>query len=180
MQLYVAGYQSNIVLRFLRNFFVTTPLQVWFRFITALWPSSVPFVNYTGATDVQLQQCWLAAQQNLSSSPFPLNTAGGDLHVADKRARTVQPKHVTVVAVPDTPVSDLVKFDPAWSQDKDPSGAILLEANNGFLGYTPCHSFACCWIKPRVYAAASKIPVTLQYEFENIILSELGYNTDSR
>jgi hypothetical protein len=31
-----------------------------------------------------------------------------------------------------------------------------------------------------VYAAASEVPVVLQYEFENIILSKLGYNVEGR
>jgi len=177
MELYVSGYIGSTFLRFLYSFFVQMPLQVWFRFITAYWPSSATFVNYTAVPVDVLTQQWSIAQQGLALAPFPGNDSGGDMHPADPRALTVQPKHVTVISVPDTPVSDLVKFDSAWAKDKDPSGAILLETGTT---YTTCHSFACCWKKPRVYAAESKIPVTLAYEFANIILSELGYDVSSR
>ena len=176
MKLYVAGYHGKIV-RFLHSMFVQMPLEVWFRFITAYWPSSVQFVNCSGVSDAVLMEQWALAQQSLATAPFPLNDQGSNMHAADPRALTVQPKHVTVVSVPDTPISDLVKIDAAWSKDKDPSGAILLLVG---LEYTTCHSFACCWHKPRVYAAASKIPVTLAYEFQNIILAELGYDVSNR
>ena len=101
------------------------------------------------------------------------------MHAPEPRALTVVPKHVTVVSVPDVSVADLASFDSNWKVgvDKDPSGVITMIAG---LTYTTCHSFACCWRKPRVYAAASKIPVTLAYEFANLILSDLGYDVSSR
>jgi len=102
------------------------------------------------------------------------------MHAADPRALTVQPKHVTVVSVPDVPIADLIKIDPAWSKDKDPSGTILSETGNGFLGYTTCHAVTETWRKPRVYAAASQVPAVLVYEFQNIILHELGYDVEGR
>ncbi len=176
MQLYVAGYHSTPI-RLLHSMFVQMPLEIWFRFITAYWPTSVQFVNASGVSDAVLAEQWKLAQQGLATAPFPLNDQGSNMHAADPRALTVQPKHVTVVSVPDTPISDLVKVDAAWAKDKDPSGAILLPVG---LEYATCHSFACCWRKPRVYAAASKIPVTLAYEFENIILAELGYDVSNR
>ena len=176
MQLYVAGYHSTPI-RLLRSMFVQMPLEIWFRFITAYWPTNAQFVNATAVSDAVLAEQWKLAQQGLATAPFPLNDQGSNMHAADPRALTVQPKHVTVVSVPDTPISDLVKIDAAWSKDKDPSGAILLLVG---LEYTTCHSFACCWHKPRVYAAASKIPVTLAYEMQNIILAELGYDVSAR
>ena len=81
------------------------------------------------------------------------------MHAPIPAALTVSPKHVTVVSVPDiTP------------------GAIVTPDMNE----EPCHSFACCWRKPRVYAAASKIPVTLAYEFQNVIMAELGLDVSGR
>jgi hypothetical protein len=71
----------------------------------------------------------------------------------------VQPKHVTVVSVPDITPGAIVT--PDFSQ-------------------TPCHSFAEPWRKPRVYAASSEVPVTLAYEFANIILDRLGYDVSER
>ena len=176
MQLYVAGYHSTPI-RLLRSMFVQMPLEIWFRFITAYWPTNAQFVNATAVSDAVLAEQWKLAQQGLATAPFPLNDQGSNMHAADPRALTVQPKHVTVVSVPDTPISDLVKVDAAWAKDKDPSGAILLLVG---LEYTTCHSFACCWRKPRVYAAQSKVPVTLAYEFQNIILAELGYDVSNR
>jgi hypothetical protein len=178
MQLYVAGYH-NVFVRLLHNIFVQFPLEMWFRFATAYWPTSVQFVNCSGVSDAVLAQQWALAQQGLANAPFPLNYAGGPLSPADKCALMITPKHVTVVSVPDVAVSDLAKFDSNWvaGKDKDPSGVILLAVT---ASYETCHSFACCWKKPRVYAAQSKIPVTLAYEFENVILSELGYNVSNR
>jgi hypothetical protein len=178
MQLYVSGYIGSKFLRFLYSFFVQMPLTVWFRFLTAYWPSSATFINYTSVSEMELMQQWQLAQVGLATAPFPLNDSGGDMQPADPRASSIQPSHVTVVSVPDVPVSDLVTyFGSAWAGIKDPSGTILLETN---VAYTACHSFACCWKKPRVYAAASKIPVTLAYEFQNIIMEELGYDVSNR
>jgi hypothetical protein len=158
MELYVK-FISNKFLRFLYSFFVQMPLTVWFRFITAYVPTNAIFINYTSVSDVVLQEQWLMAQQGLASAPFPMNYSGGGTHAADPRALTVQPKHVTVVSVPD--ITKGVIVTPAFD-------------------YVNCHSFACCWRKPRVYAAASEVPVTLMYEFQNVILSKLGYDVSAR
>jgi len=174
--MYVAGYHGKLV-RFLHSMFVQMPLEVWFRFVTAYWPSSAEFINCTQMPDVALSQQWALAQQGLGISSFPLNDAGGGMHQADPRALTVTPKHVTVVSVSDVPIADLIKVNATWAKDKDPSGAILLLVG---LEYTTCHSFACCWKKSRIYAAQSKIPTTLAYEMQNVILAELGYDVSAR
>lgn len=178
---YVPGYQSSTFKRFLYSLFVQTPAQVWFRWLTAFWPSSVQFVNHTSAPESSLASQWATAQQNIGKNSWP-SSIGGPMHGPDARALTVQPKHVTVVAVPDVPVAVLAIADSnaAWLKDKDPSGTILIVGNNGFMGYETVHSFACPWRKPRVYAAASLVNVTLEYEFENIILAELGYSVEGR
>jgi hypothetical protein len=179
MQLYTSDYIGNLFLRFLYNFFVQLPLQLWFRFITAYWPSSATFINYTNAPEAVLQQQWLLAQQGIAETSWP-TSIGGPLHAPDPRALTVTPKHVTVVSVPDVSLADLSKINAEWAKHTAPSGTILVISGSGFLDYATCHSYACPWRKPRVYAAASEIPVTLSYEFQNIILSELGYDVSGR
>jgi hypothetical protein len=150
---------SNEFLRFLYNFFIQMPLEIYWRFLTAYIPSGATWINYTSVPDSVLQEQWTLAQQGLATAPFPQNDAGSDMHAPIPEALAVQPKHVTVISVPDiTP------------------GAIVTPDMNE----EACHSFACCWKKPRVYAAQSKIPVTLAYEMQNIILSELGYDVSNR
>jgi hypothetical protein len=170
----------NKFFRFLYSFFVQTPLQIYWRFLTAYVPSSAAWVNYSGVSNEVLNEQWTLAQQGLISAPFPMTCSeGGTMHAAMPSALTIVPKHVTVVSVLDVPVADLASFDSNWKVgvDKDPSGVITMIAG---LTYTTCHSFACCWRKPRVYAAASKIPVTLAYEFQNVIMSELGLDVSQR
>ncbi len=159
MQFYVKAI-SNKILRFLYSFFVQMPLEIYWRFLTAYIPTSATFVNYTSVPDSVLLQQWNLAQKGLATAPFPMTyDTGSNTHAPIPAALNVSPKHVTVVSVPDiTP------------------GAIVTPDMNEI----PCHSFACCWRKPRVYAAASKIPVTLAYEFANIILSELGVDVSGR
>jgi len=176
---YWPGYQSKFV-RFLYSFFIQMPEQVWMRFLSVLIPSSKGIINKTGYPDAVLASAWTQAQQGLATAPFPLDTAGGDLHPADPRALTVQPKNLTVVSVDDVPIATLVKYiDPAWSQKKDPSGAFLITAY-GFLEYETVAGMTCPWHKPRVYGASSVIPAVCVYEFQNVILAELGYNIESR
>ncbi len=178
---YISGYHSSVFVRFLRSLFIQAPAQVWFRFLSLLIPSSAQFINHTKVSDAVLMDAWKQAQQHLATNPFPMSgqgTAGS--HPPDPRALNVQPKNVAVIAVPDTPISDLVKVGKAWSIDKDPSGAILIDFAAGFLEYTTVHAVTMPWTRPRVYAAASEVPNVLSYEFENIILAKLGYNVEGR
>src|ERR1019366_9306583 len=98
MQLYVAGYHSTPI-RLLRSMFVQMPLEIWFRFITAYWPTNAQFVNATAVSDAVLAEQWKLAQHGLATAPFPLSVIMPvEVHAADPRALTVQPKHVTVVS----------------------------------------------------------------------------------
>ena len=172
-----------MLLRFLRSFFVNAPLSVWFGYITAYWPSNAQFVNYTAVSDAVLAQCWKQAQQQLATQPFPLAGQGtSDSHAPDMRALTVQPSHVTVVPVAEVSQADLAAAtgDSAWLKVASPTGTILVEADNGFLGYEAAHAVTETWRKPRVYAATSEMPNVLVYEFQNIILSRLGYDVSGR
>src|ERR1035437_3861712 len=153
------------------------PVTLWLRFISLVEPGvNETFVNYTNLTTVELNLAWMEAQNSLATQPFPLSS-GGPLHAADPKALTISAKNVTVVACPDEPVSNLVKVNPAWTTHKDPSGTIL--ESIGF-SYQEVHSIACCWTRPRVYAAASELSAVLVYEFSNIILSQLGYDVSAR
>jgi hypothetical protein len=159
MQFYVRSI-SNHFLRFLYGFFVQMPLEIYWRFLTAYVPTSAVFINYTSATDLELHAQWTLAQQGLANASFPLTCSeNGPMHAAVPAALTVVPKHVTVVSVPDITPGAIVT--PDMTQE-------------------PCHSFACCWKKGRVYAAESKVPVTLAYEMQNLILSQLGIDVSQR
>lgn len=172
--MYVIGYH-NAVLRFMHSVFIQLPLDIWYRWMSLVIPSKQRFINRTAVPDSVLESQWSAAQTALSTAPFPLDDAGGGIHPKDPRALTVTPENVTVTSVPDVPIADLVKINAAWGKDKDPSGTILVPS-----GTQTCHAFTKCWRRPRVYAAASEVPVVLSYEFENIILAKLGYNIDQR
>ncbi len=150
----------NKFLRFLYSFFVQMPLEIYWRFLTAYIPTSATFVNYTSVPDSVLLQQWNLAQKGLATAPFPMTyDTGSNTHAPIPAALNVSPKHVTVVSVPDiTP------------------GAIVTPDMNEI----PCHSFACCWRKPRVYGALSTIPQVLSYEFQNIIMNKLGLDTSQR
>ncbi len=178
MELYVAGYH-NVLVRFLHSFFIQMPLTIWFRFISRLIPSNKGIINYSGVPDATLMQVWQAAQKNLATNTFSLSAWGPDPHPADPRALTIQPRNVTVVAVPDVPIKDLIEIDIAWAKDTDPSKAILM-LGNGLLGYETVHGFTCPWARPRVYGAASEIAAVCEWEFENIILNKLGYDIEGR
>jgi hypothetical protein len=153
------------------------PITLWLRFGTCLLSGNGAFVNETAVTDVQLNYAWLQAQEQIATQPFPLSFAGGPMHAPDIKARTVTPENVTVIAVPDEPISNLVKVNPKWGTHTDPSGAILEQV--GF-SYVTVHAITCTWTRPRVYAAASELPAVLVYEFENIILKKLGYDVSGR
>src|SRR5258708_2254609 len=138
---FINGVYRSKFFRILHSFFVEIPAQIWFRFLSLLIPSSAQFINRTNVSDAVLMDAWKQAQRHLSTSPFPMSgqgTAGS--HQPDPRALNMQPKHVTVVSVPDTKVSDLVKVWSAWSENKNPSGTIIVPMGQGFLEYNACHA----------------------------------------
>lgn len=177
---YCPGYRSTFT-RFLYNLFVQLPAEIWMRWLCLIIPSSKGLINKSNCTDAILMQSWAAAQQGIATAPFPLTDAGGNMHAADPRALTVQPKNLTVVTVADWPISDLVKVDPAWAKDKDPSGSFAVAGEGGgFLEYGTVAGITEPWTRPRVYGAASVMATVCVYEFQNVILAELGYNVENR
>jgi len=176
---YTKGYHNSFV-RLLHSFFVQMPLTVWFQFLSPalLFWKNDRFVNYTAASNQVLEDTWKKAQQDIGASMFTLSAYGNVPHPPDPRALTLEPKNITVVAVPDWEISDLVKIDPAWAIDKDPSGAFAM--SDGLSGYETVAGVTEEWIRPRIYGAASTIPGVLEWEFQNVILKKLGYDVENR
>jgi hypothetical protein len=183
--------------------FVKVPSTAVLLFVAALTacggsqlaPSPSPscatasFDNRTngGVTDAQLEALWQQAQQDLATQTIPLNPvtvlmqgAVPDLITPDSRALGVQPKCIAVIAVPDLTVAQL--------QAENPSTA--LQHNTNPTGVIHCPEGAqakyCCAYTASnnegVYVTASELQNfgATGWEFENIILARLGYNTSGR
>lgn len=166
--MYVSSYQ-NAFSRFLFSFFVQMPLTLWFKYFSYPLPQNSP-------TDYAT--IWVEATDAIGKSPFPTMAGTSSItHAADPRALALPYRGVTVVSVPDEPIANLVKCNPAWAAHKDPSGAILQLSG---LTYSTDHAFTLVGKHARVYAAASQIPAVLQYEFENVILQRLGVDVSAR
>lgn len=179
MILFYTEKYHNSVVRFLHDFFIQTPLTVWFRFLAPVltfWQNET-FVNYTALTDVQLLAIWNTAAQGLATQQIPISTNGTNLHPADPRALTVKPENVAVISMPDWTIADLEKIDPAWSKDKDPSGSFAVDT--GF-EYETVAGITNPWKRPRIYGATSVLATVLVWEFQNVILNKLGYDVSSR
>lgn len=175
---YTKGYHNPLV-RFLHSFFIQMPLIVWFRFISLLffWQNK-QFVNYSGLTDAQLMDIWKKVQNTTATQPFQ---TGDGTKPGDPRALQLQPKNLTVVAVPDWSIPDLEKIDPAWSKDasKPHSGAFAI-LGNGLLGYETVAGVTHPWNKPRIYGAVSVMAAVLEWEFQNVMVNKLGYSVEGR
>lgn len=143
--------------------------------------------THGGATDSQLQALWQQAQQELATQPIPLNPVaaqmqGGTLETIapDLRASGVQPQCIAVISVPDLTVAQLQAENPgiALQHKVDPTGVI--HCPEGALAKY-CHSFTAS----NNEAAYVSVSMVLNFgatgwEFENIILARLGYNTAGR
>ncbi len=124
---------------------------------------------------------WGTAQTQVATQQFTLNAAtislnGGAPQTAgpDSRATNVQPDGVTVIAVPDIPAASL----PAQFRDKgyaDPTGVI--DRCTEVVHY--CHSSL---HGNTIYVARSLAghDGATGWEFQNVILSRLGYNISGR
>ncbi len=151
--------------------------------------SSSSFDNQTngGATESQLQALWQQAQQELATQPIALNPVtvqmqGGTLQTIapDARANGVQPNCIAVITIPDLTVAELQAENPgvALQHNTNPTGIIHCPA--GALAKY-CHSFTAS-NNQAAYVSASEVLNfgATGWEFENIILARLGYNTASR
>jgi hypothetical protein len=147
-------------------------------------PPSVPegFINQTQHSTADLQTVWSSAQQSVASTIDlnPVQRANSDVPAnilpGDPRALSVMPHRLTVAAQPDIPSAAL--FAATGVSRSDPTGVIECPHPCN-VGYTPAYSF----YQPPVtrYAASwefdgNNFDQLLQYEFENQILSALGYD----
>jgi hypothetical protein len=151
--------------------------------------AAISFDNRTngGATESQLQALWQQAQQELANQTITLNPVsvlvnGGVLQTVspDSRATTVQPQCTAVIAVPDLTVVQLQAENPgvALQHNTDPTGVI--HCPDGALAKY-CHSYTASNNRA-AYVSASQVLNfgATGWEFENIILARLGYNTAGR
>lgn len=151
--------------------------------------ASSSFDNQTngGATDSQLQALWQQAQMELATQPIPLNPVavqmqGGALVTItpDSRADTVQPECTAVIAIHDLTVAQLQAENPgvALQHNTDPTG--IIHCPEGAMARY-CHSFTASNNRA-AYVSASEVLNfgATGWEFENIILARLGYNTSGR
>jgi hypothetical protein len=146
--------------------------------------SAVPvgFVNQTQHSDADLQAIWAEAQQSVAQkidlNPLQRlsNNVPPDTRPGDPRAMSVEPDQLLVAAEPD--VSPEILFAATGEQRADPTGMIACPQ--------PCnvrYSTAYSFYQPQLtkYAASwefagDNFNVILEYEFENHILSALGYD----
>jgi hypothetical protein len=145
-------------------------------------PVAAGFINHTQHSDADLQAIWKEAQQSVTQkidlNPLQRlsNNVPPDIRPGDARALSVEPGQLLVAAVPD--VSSEVLFAATGEHRSDPTGLISCPQPCN-VRYTTAYSF----YQPQLtkYAASwefkgENFNVILQYEFENHILSALGYN----
>lgn len=142
----------------------------------------VEFVNQTQHSDADLRAIWSEAQQSLAQkidlNPLQRLSANvpPDTRPGDSRALSVRPRQLLVAAEPD--LSPEVLFAATGERRADPTGVIACPQ--------PCnvrYSTAYSFYQPQLtkYAASwefngDNFSVILEYEFENHILSALGYD----
>ncbi len=147
-------------------------------------PSATPvgFVNRTWHSDAELQAIWAEAQQSLAQqidlNPLQKlpNRASPKTLPGDPRALSVLPQQLLVAPEPD--VSSEIFLVATGQRRSDPTGMIACP-NPCNVRYSTAYSF----YRPELtkYAAswefeADNFNVILEYEFENHILSALGYD----
>ena len=145
-------------------------------------PALVGFVNQTQHSDADLQAIWAEAQQHVAQQ-IDLNplqqlsdNVSPETRPGDPRALSVEPHHLLVAAEPD--ISSEALFAATGEQRSDPTGLIACPRPCN-VRYTTAYSL----YQPEVtkYAASwefdeNNFSVILEYEFENHILSALGYD----
>jgi hypothetical protein len=147
-------------------------------------PSAVPvgFVNQTRHSDAELQVIWTEAQQSVAQkidlNPLQRlsNSVPPDTRPGDPRALNVEPLQLLVVPEPD--VSPEVLFAATGEHRPDPTGMIAcpqpcnVRYSTAYSFYQPEQTrYAASW-----EFAEDNFKVILEYEFENHILSALGYD----
>ncbi len=140
------------------------------------------FVDNAGVSLQNLQQQWSTAQGSvargvvLNALQVTLTGAPPQKSAPNPSALNIQPDCVEVTAVQDAPVSQLVQYGIEYANLHDPTGLIIC---------TECqpqvvHSYVYVNAPAKVFVASSIASYALEYEFENIILNQLGYDTSER
>jgi hypothetical protein len=140
------------------------------------------FVNQTRHSDSALQALWAEAQrsvaQQIDLNPIRRlsNNVPPDLRPGDPRALGVEPHLLLVAAEPD--VSSAMLFSATGAQRANPTGMIAcpqpcnVRYSTAYSLYQPeLTKYAASW-----EFAGDNFSVILEYEFENHILSALGYD----
>ena len=143
---------------------------------------AVGFINQTQHTDAELWVLWHAAQQNLSQqidmNPLQrtLSNVPAQILPGDPRVWGISPRQLMVA--PQTDVSSAALFAATGMNRADPTGLIACPQ--------PCnvqYAAAYSLYAPNVsrYAgswefAGNNFDTLVQYEFENQILEQLGYD----
>jgi len=139
------------------------------------------FINQTQHSDAELQAIWAEAQQSVAQQ-IDLNPlqqlsddASPEIRPGDPQALSVEPRELLVAPVPD--VSPVALLAATGEKRPAPTGLIACPK--------PCnvrYSTAYSFYQPELtrYAASWEFTqdfnVILEYEFENHILSTLGYD----
>jgi hypothetical protein len=142
---------------------------------------SAGFVNQTRHNDADLWAIWKTAQQSIAQQIDlnPLQQSSGvpaDIRPGDPRALNVMPHQLVVAARPDVSSSTLLTATGDYRAD--PTGLIACPQPCN-VRYAAAYSF---YQHPLTRYATSwefngdNFNVLLQYEFENQILSSLGYD----
>jgi len=139
--------------------------------------AGVDFVNRTTLSHEQLTARWKQAQEQIAGIGVPLDVFSKPPtnYIRDSRALAISPRNVVVDSVPDIPVSQLPSglLPPG---KKDPSGVIACSDCAQYY----VHSYVRLTKSPNVFSAASLVEAAVKYEFENIILHQLGYDVRNR
>jgi hypothetical protein len=145
--------------------------------------AQIGIVNQTRHSDAQLWSLWHAAQQNLSQQ-IDLNpvqrvsaNASPDILPGDPRVRNVAPHQIEVASQADVSAATLLAA--TGMHRPDPTGLIACPQPCN-VNYAPAYSqyaqpvsrYAASW-----ESSESNFDFLVQYEFENQILSALGYDT---
>ena len=142
----------------------------------------IGFVNQTQHSDAELWALWKTAQQNLSRqidlNPLEqqFSNATPQILPGDSRALTVSPHQVIVSAQPD--ISSATLYAATGREHSDPTGLIACPHPCN-VNYAPAYSlyahptsrYAASW-----EFAGNNFNQLVEYEFENQILSALGYD----
>src|SRR5205085_4361994 len=145
-------------------------------------PAPAGFLNHTQHSDAALSAIWsdaqasVARQVDLNALQRSLHNAPPDLRPGDPRAFSIIPHQLTVASHAD--VSSTALLAATGTVRSDPTGMIACPQ--------PCniqYATAYSWYKPAQvrYAASWENDSTnfhdiLQYEFENQIMYQLGYD----